>query len=64
MAPWPDWLPIETVSLAAMVVTATLALYAIYRLDGRRRWGGTLRRRFVLGVPWGTVIVAGFVLAV
>jgi len=64
MAPWPDWLPIETVSLAAMVVTATLALYGIYRLDGRRRWGGTLRRRFVLGVPWGTVIVAGFVLAV
>ncbi|WP_277555415.1 rhomboid family intramembrane serine protease [Halobaculum limi] len=54
------------VSRAAVVVAAVLAVavtVALERLAGSDR-GPTLRRRFVLGVPWGTLTVAAFVLAV
>ncbi len=52
------------VSLLALVVAVGLAVFVVSRLDGTKWMGATLRRRFVLGVPWGTVIVVLFVVAV
>jgi len=41
------------------------ALVAIVALDRPRgRWGARLRSRFLLGVPWGTLVTIGGVLAV
>lgn len=61
--------PVATVSRALLVVGLVLSLatvVAIARPGGR--WGLVLRRRFVLGVPWGTLltvaVVAGFYLFV
>ncbi|WP_435065427.1 rhomboid family intramembrane serine protease [Halobaculum sp. EA56] len=54
------------VSRAAVVAAAVLAValtVALDRLAGADR-GPTLRRRLVLGVPWGTLTVAALVLAV
>ncbi|UIO99250.1 rhomboid family intramembrane serine protease [Halobaculum sp. CBA1158] len=55
-----------TASRAAVVVAAVLAVavtVALDRLAGGERVA-VLRRRFVLGVPWGTLTVTGLVLAV
>jgi membrane associated rhomboid family serine protease len=51
--PVPEWLPLQQLGLVAVVVTS---LYVARRLSGDRRWGDRLRRRFVLGVPWGTLL--------
>lgn len=50
----------------ALLVLASLLLSAVVlaRLHAGRRWGDVLRERFVLGVPWGTVLVLAGVLAV
>ncbi len=60
---------VATLSRALLVVGALaslVVLVALARPGGR--WGLTLRRRFVLGVPWGTLLtvalVAGFYLFV
>ena len=48
------WYPV----LAAGVAVSLAALVYLSRPDGR--WGGTIRKRLVLGVPWGTLLaVAG-----
>jgi membrane associated rhomboid family serine protease len=57
-------LPIGLLSVLALVTAMGLAALVVYTLDGRRHLGTTLRRRFVLGVPWGTVLVVLFVVAV
>jgi len=50
----PDWLPLQQLFLVATVL---VSLYAARRLSGvDRRPGAVLRRRFVLGVPWGTLL--------
>jgi membrane associated rhomboid family serine protease len=61
--------PVATVSRVLLVVGllgSLAALVALARPGGR--WGLALRRRFVLGVPWGTLLtvalVAGFYLVV
>ncbi|AGN02908.1 hypothetical protein L593_14870 [Salinarchaeum sp. Harcht-Bsk1] len=46
------------VALALLVVTAGIWFY-----EGRGRWRARLEDRFVLGVPWGTVLVVGSVVA-
>lgn len=49
----------------AVVAAIALSLLVVRRLDRPRgRWAATLRARFVLGVPWGTVLVVGVVLSV
>jgi membrane associated rhomboid family serine protease len=57
----PDGLPIQQV---AVLLSVAVALVVVYRLDGDAEWVATLRRRFVMGVPWGTLTVLAGVLAV
>jgi len=58
----PDWLPIQKLA----VVVAFLVAVALIRLLDRPGggWGRRLRSRFLLGVPWGTLVTVGFVLSV
>jgi len=50
---------------AAMVLAFCLVLVAVWALSRPRgAWGRRLRSRFLLGVPWGTLVVLGVVLAV
>ena len=56
----PPWAWRTGILLAALVGLLVLARLA--RPNGE--WGRTLRRRFVLGVPWGTLLVVGVVLCV
>ncbi|QZP38629.1 rhomboid family intramembrane serine protease [Halobaculum magnesiiphilum] len=53
-------------SRAAVVAAAVIAVLATVALDrlARTDRGPTLRRRLILGVPWGTLAVAAVVLAV
>ena len=55
----PPW-----VGRAGFVVAAIGVVLAIRFLDRRRDWGRWRRERFVLGVPWGTLLIVGFVLGV
>jgi membrane associated rhomboid family serine protease len=49
----------------AVLCSVLVALVAVVVLDRPRgRWGRRLRSRFVLGVPWGTLVSVGAVLAV
>jgi len=57
----PDGLPIQQV---AVLLSVAVALAVVYRLDGDAEWVATLRRRFVMGVPWGTLTVLAGVLGV
>jgi membrane associated rhomboid family serine protease len=46
-------------------VAAVLGVVLVVRwLDRNRDWGRRRRERLVLGVPWGTLLVSGFVVAV
>jgi membrane associated rhomboid family serine protease len=59
----PPWLP--AVEQVAIPVALLLSLLLVWRLDRPRgRWGQRLRSRFLLGVPWGTLVSVTFVLAV
>ncbi|WP_251343448.1 rhomboid family intramembrane serine protease [Haloplanus halophilus] len=54
-----------TLFRSALLLSALLAVVVVFALDRPRgRWGGRLRSRFVLGVPWGTLVSVGVVLAV
>jgi membrane associated rhomboid family serine protease len=58
----PDWLPVQQLAIVLSVAVAAVVLLA---LDPRRRsWGETLRRRFLFGLPLGTLATTAFVLAV
>ena len=48
-------LPWWQLGLLASLVLASLVVRRL--ADPRGRWGLTLRRRFVMGVPWGTLVV-------
>jgi membrane associated rhomboid family serine protease len=48
--------------LLIAVLVGSLVVRSLARPGGR--WGRSLRRRFVLGVPWGTLAVVGLVLGV
>lgn len=53
------------VARLAVVVAVVLSVLVVRRVDrSGGRSTGTLRSRFVLGVPWGTLLVVGFVLFV
>ncbi|MFC7236274.1 rhomboid family intramembrane serine protease [Halosegnis marinus] len=57
--------PIAALSRAVLLVGALASvatLFALARPGGR--WGVRLRRRFVLGVPWGTLLTVALVAAV
>jgi membrane associated rhomboid family serine protease len=49
----PPW---QTIARIAVPLAAAISLVAVYRLDGRGEWGRTLRARFLVGVPWGTLL--------
>ncbi|WP_049890460.1 rhomboid family intramembrane serine protease [Halogeometricum borinquense] len=54
-----------TVQRAALLAAFVLALVVVFFTDRPAgRWGTALRRRFVLGVPWGSLITLVGVLAV
>jgi membrane associated rhomboid family serine protease len=63
MVQLPPWVPApEQVAIPLAVV---LSLVLVRRLDGPSgRWGRRLRSRFLLGVPWGTLVSAMGILAV
>jgi len=46
------------------VLAVVLSVLAVRYLDRRRDWGTRRRERLVLGVPWGTLLVSGIVLAI
>ena len=48
---------LELLSLSVLALAALYAAYVVVRAGGLRPVTDRLRRRFVLGVPWGTVIV-------
>ncbi|MEF8791680.1 MAG: rhomboid family intramembrane serine protease [Haloarculaceae archaeon] len=56
----PAWAWRVAVLLAALV--GAVVIVGLARPGGR--WGRALRRRFVMGVPWGTLAVVGVVLGV
>jgi membrane associated rhomboid family serine protease len=58
----PAGLPIRRGAIVVAFLLAGGAVYAADRPGGR--WGAALRRRFLFGVPWGTVVTVGFVLGV
>jgi len=53
-----------SVGRVGLVVAAVGVVLAVRWLDRHRDWGRRRRERLVLGVPWGTLLVSGFVLAV
>lgn len=66
---WPNELPWEGLVqyglVAAVIVGLALGVVAIWRVERPfGRWRSALQARFLYGVPWGTLIVLGFVLAV
>lgn len=58
----PSWLVLQQLFLVATVVGSLVVARRFW--GGDRRWGDLLRERFVLGVPWGTVLTVLLVLAV
>jgi membrane associated rhomboid family serine protease len=55
---------LEAVSLWALAASAAYAGYVVVRAGGLRPLTERLRRRFVLGVPWGTLLTVLGVLGV
>jgi membrane associated rhomboid family serine protease len=53
-----------SVGRAGLVVAALGVILVVRWLDRRHDWGRRRRERLVLGVPWGTLLASGFVLAV
>jgi len=51
-----------TILVAAVLVGSLVAVWYLDRPAGRL--GELLRRRFVMGVPWGTLVIVAFVLVV
>ncbi|WP_276281650.1 rhomboid-like intramembrane serine protease [Halorussus caseinilyticus] len=63
MVQLPSWLPAP--EQVAIPLAVLLSLVLVRRLDGPSgRWGQRLRSRFLLGVPWGTLVSIAGVLAV
>ncbi len=64
MVTLPDDGLIEAVSLWALLGALLLSAYVLLRVRTERRPLSRLRRRLVLGVPWGTAIVVAALLVV
>jgi membrane associated rhomboid family serine protease len=47
---------LETTLRAGIVVVLVVVLVFVWHLDGRGRWRETLTDRFLLGVPWGSLV--------
>jgi membrane associated rhomboid family serine protease len=63
-APWLETLLSLPWSRIGLVVSLVVAFALVRRLaDPAGRWGLALRRRFVMGVPWGTLLVVLSVLS-
>ncbi|WP_338739473.1 rhomboid family intramembrane serine protease [Haloplanus salilacus] len=58
----PEAATLFRLALGLALLLSVLVVVALDRPRGR--WGAHLRSRFLAGVPWGTLITAGFVLAV
>jgi membrane associated rhomboid family serine protease len=58
----PDAATIFRLAVLGAILAALLAVFALDRPRGR--WGRRLRARFLLGVPWGTLVSVALVLAV
>jgi membrane associated rhomboid family serine protease len=57
---FPSWLPVYELALVAVVVLS----FVIAKRLGGDAFDGRFRSRLILGVPWGTLIVALFVICV
>ncbi|MFB6129351.1 MAG: rhomboid family intramembrane serine protease [Salinigranum sp.] len=57
----PQWLPVQQLFVGCAFAVAALAAWWFDRPRGR--WGAALRRRFLVGVPWGTLVSVLGVLA-
>ncbi|QCC47890.1 rhomboid family intramembrane serine protease [Halobellus limi] len=57
-------LPVELLQRVGVVAALVISLAVASALDRPSALGARLRRRFVLGVPWGTLVTVGLVLAV
>jgi len=58
----PDAATLFRLAVGLSLLIVVVAVVALDRPRGR--WGAHLRSRFVLGVPWGTLVSVGVVLAV
>lgn len=62
MVQFPPWVPAP--EQVGVPVALLLSLLLVWRLDRPNgRWGRRLRSRFLLGVPWGTLVTVVGVLA-
>jgi membrane associated rhomboid family serine protease len=59
-----DSLPVDLLLRGAVVGALAVSLVVAFAVDRPSALGARLRARFVLGVPWGTLLSAGFVLGV
>jgi membrane associated rhomboid family serine protease len=59
-----DTLPVDLLFRLAVVAALLVSVAVAFLVDRPSVFGARLRERFVLGVPWGTLLSAGFVLAV
>jgi membrane associated rhomboid family serine protease len=62
--PWVSTLPLELLQQLLLVAAVAVSLVVVRRLASGSRWGERLRRRFVLGLPWGTLLTIFGVLLV
>jgi membrane associated rhomboid family serine protease len=58
----PDAATLFRLALGIALLCSVLVVFVLDRPRGR--WGARLRPRFVAGIPWGTLVSAGLVLAV
>jgi membrane associated rhomboid family serine protease len=56
--------PLDTLSLLALVVGIAFSAAVLARLGTPRVWYDHLSARFVMGVPWGSLVVLGWVVFV
>ena len=57
-------LPVELLQRVGVVIALLFSLAMVFFLDRPSTLGARLRRRFVLGVPWGTLVTVVLVLTV
>ncbi|QLD86791.1 rhomboid family intramembrane serine protease [Natronomonas halophila] len=54
---------LPTATQVALVVALAVAFVSIWYFEGRGRWRSLVSDRFIRGVPWGTFVVVGIVVA-
>ena len=59
-----EGLPLDAISLLALLAALGLSLLVLDRVGDRDHLRARLTERFYLGVPWGTVVVIGWLLFV